>query len=114
VEIERALKSRPEDERLHSSLGIVYAALGRNRDAAREGERGVEMLPVEKEAWRGTYRLMDLAQIYTMIGEHEKAIDIIERLLSIPAEFSATYARMDPKWKPLHGNNRFEELVRAK
>ena len=42
----------------------------------------------------------------------EKAIDIIERLLSIPAEFSATYARVDPKWKPLQGNNRFEELVK--
>jgi len=112
IQLERELKSRPEDGRIHSALGIAYAGLGRAKDAIREGESAVALLPVEKEAWRGTYRLADLAQIYTMTGNQEKAVDILERLSSIPAEFSATYFRLDPTWKSLRGNKRFDDLVR--
>ena len=80
----------------------------------REGEKGVAMLPVEKEAWRGTYRLIDLAKIHAMVGNQEKAIDLLERLLSIPAELSPIYLRLDPTWKPLRGNKRFDELIKEK
>src|SRR2546429_9743176 len=73
---------RPEDARLHTALGIVFAGLGRKREAIQEGERGVALLPVEKEAYQGYYRLLDLARVYTMVGEHDAAID---RLLAPPS-----------------------------
>ncbi len=114
IQLEHELKSRPEDERVHSALGIAYAGLGRVQDAVREGERGVALLPVEKEAWRGAYRLLDLARIYVMVGEQSRAVDLLERLISIPSELSATYIRLDPEWKSLHGNARFERLVNEK
>ncbi|HEY6952143.1 MAG TPA: protein kinase [Bacteroidota bacterium] len=114
VQLERELKVKPDDERMHSSLGIAYAGLNRTQDALREGERGVALLPLEKEAWRGAFRLADLARIYAMTGNQEKAIDLLERLLSIPSEFSATYIRLDPAWNPLHGSKRFEQLVLRK
>ena len=44
------LKENPNDERLHSSLGIVYAGLGENEKAISEGKKGIELLPLEKEA----------------------------------------------------------------
>ena len=31
---------------------------------------GVELLPVTKDAWRGPYRVADLARIYVMVGEY--------------------------------------------
>ena len=58
--------------------------------------------------------MIDLAQIYTMVGNQDKAVDLLERLLSIPSEFSATYVRLDPTWNRLHGNKRFEELLKRK
>ncbi len=111
VLIEHQLKTAPDDERLHSSLGIAYAGLGRTADAIREGERGVELLPIEKEAWRGAYRLADLAFIYTLTGDQEKAVDILQRLLSIPSMLSPKFISLDPKWKSLHGNKRFEAMI---
>lgn len=114
VVLERRIRLQPEDERFHSALGIAYAGLGRSEDAMREGKKGVAMLPIEKEAWRGTLRLCDLAQIYAMTGNQDKAIDLLERLLSIPSELSATYIRLDPTWNSLRGNKRFEEIIKRK
>jgi len=111
VQLEHHQKTNPEDERTYSSLGITYAGLGRNEDAIRSGLRGVEMLPVEREAWRGSFRLIDLAQVYAMTGDQEKAIDVLERLLSIPSELSNVWLKIDPAWNPLRTNKRFQQLV---
>ena len=59
--------------------------LGEKENAIREGKYGYELLPISKEAWRGTWRLLDLAKIYTMVGEHELALDAIEDLLKRPS-----------------------------
>ncbi|HTY01173.1 MAG TPA: protein kinase, partial [Bacteroidota bacterium] len=112
VILERKERATPDDERVHTSLGIAYAGLGRTEEAIREGERGVALLPVEKEAWRGSFRLADLAQIYAMTGNQEKAVDLLQRLLAMPSEFSATSIRLDPRWASLRGNKRFEALVK--
>jgi serine/threonine protein kinase/Tfp pilus assembly protein PilF len=111
VFLELKQKANPADERLFSALGLAYAGLGRNKEAVIAGVRGVEMLPVEKEAWRGSFRLHDLAKIYAMVGEHEKAIDILERLLSIPCEVSVSLLKIEPWWQSLHNNERFQKLV---
>ena len=112
VVLERRLKATPDDERIHGALGIAYAGLGRTGEAIKEAERGVALLPVEKEAWRGSFRLADLAAVYAMVGEQEKAIDVLQRLITIPSEFSATFIRLDPRWKSLRGNKRFEAMVK--
>jgi len=109
--LEKKLVAKPDDERLYSSLGIAYAGLGRREDAIRSGLRGVELLPVDKEAWRGSYRLYDLAIIYTLTGDHEKAIDTLERLLSIPSEVSGQLLKLESWWKPLQENKRFQKLT---
>ena len=111
IVLEQKVKKTPEDERLWSALGLAYAGLGRKDDAVKAGERGVSLLPVEKEAWRGTYRLIEMAQIYTIIGDQDKAIDILQQLLSIPSEVSVTLLRLQPWWKPLHTNKHFQQLV---
>ena len=102
---------RPEDARLHTALGIVFAGLGRKQEAIQEGERGVALLPVEKEAYQGYYRLLDLARVYTMVGEYDAAIDRLEQLLSIPGHLTTAWLRVDPTWDPLRGNSRFQRLL---
>ncbi|MGA7162150.1 MAG: hypothetical protein WBZ48_14210, partial [Bacteroidota bacterium] len=80
-------------------------------DAVRAGKHGVDLLPVEKEAWRGSYRLADLARIYAMTGDQDLAVDALERLLSIPCEVSATFLKIDPRWISLRENKKFQTLV---
>ncbi len=112
--LEREVKERSDDARVHSSLGIVYAALGRKEEAIQEGKMAVELYPVSKDAYIGVDRVKDLAFIYTMVGDYEAALDQIEYLLSIPGWFSVPLLRLDPIWDPLRHHPRFQKLLKGK
>ena len=112
--MEQKVKEQPEDSRFHSALGIAYAGLGRKQQAILEGKKGVDLMPLSKEAWRGTYRLWDLAYIYILTGEYDSAIDTFDKLLSIPSEVSAALLRIDPACAPLRDLPRFQKLVGEK
>jgi non-specific serine/threonine protein kinase len=111
IVIESKLTSLPDDPRLHSALGIVLAGLGKKDEAIIEGIRATELLPITKEAWRGFTRELDLAKIYTMVGEYDLAIDKLEYLLSIPGELSVPYIKLDPVWQPLLKIPRFQKIL---
>jgi hypothetical protein len=46
-----------------------------------------------------------------MVGEKEKAITILERLLTIPSDLGPAMVKADPRWKPLRTEARFQALV---
>jgi len=96
---------------LRSALGVVYGQLDRKEDAIREGEEAVRLKPLEKDAWGATYLLENLAQIYTITGEREGAIDILEHLMSIPSDLTPAYLEIDPTWDPLREHPRFRALL---
>ena len=111
VIIEEHLADAPDDARYHSALGIALAGLGRDDEAIESARRGLALMPPAKEAWRGSYRLRDLAIVFAMTGRTDEAIDRLEELLSIPADFTRWNLRLDPYWDELRGNPRFEALM---
>ncbi len=66
---------------------------------------------MSKEASRGAYRVEDLARIYTMVGEHDTAIEQLESLLAVPSPTAVPMLRIDPTWNPLRDHPRFEALL---
>jgi Flp pilus assembly protein TadD len=111
---EEHLRISPDDASLHAGLGLILAHLGRKSEAIREGERAVALQPATKHAWDGAYNQHQLARIYVLVGEPEKALDQIEQLLKIPYLLSPGWLRIDPTFDPLRGNPRFEKLARGK
>ena len=111
VFMEAKLRQHPEDSQIRDRLGFAYAVLGRKAEAVREGRHAVELLPISRDALGGTFRLATLARIYTIVGQPEDAIDLIERLLSVPSWSSVQELRVDPAWDPLRGHPRFQRLV---
>jgi tetratricopeptide (TPR) repeat protein len=109
--LENKIKEQPDDSRFYSALGIACAGLGLKDKAIQEATRATKILPVSKEFWRGTLRVKDLAEVYVMVGEYDKAFDQIEYLLSIPGELSIPLLRLDPVWAPLRSLPRFQKLV---
>jgi serine/threonine protein kinase/Flp pilus assembly protein TadD len=93
-------------------LGIIYAKLGRYEEALREAKRAVEIFPLSMDAIDAPMFIKNLAQMYTLSGEYEAAIDQLELLLSIPYEISVTLIRIDPTWDPLRDNPRFQKLIK--
>ncbi len=110
--LEAEIQKWPDDPRYHSSLGIVYAALGRKEEAIRQGKRAVELLPISTDAAYGVPYELDLSIIHVLNGELDSAMDKIEYLLSIPSWISPGWIRMDLRLAPLYNHPRFEQLLK--
>jgi TolB-like protein/Flp pilus assembly protein TadD len=105
------LRAVPDDAQLHVLLGLTLAYLGRKEEAIREGERAITLLPVGKDQFSGTYIQHQLARIYMLVGEPEKALDQLEPLLKVPYFLSPQWLEIDPNFDPLRKNPRFRKLV---
>jgi tetratricopeptide (TPR) repeat protein len=110
---EARLRDVPQDPVIHVYLGVTLAYLGRRSEALREGERGVALLPISRNAWEGPFIEHQLVRIYLLLGEYDKALDRLESLLRIPYWLSPGWLRIDPTFDPLRGNPRFERLVKG-
>ena len=55
---------------------------------------------------------MVMAMIYTIIGQYENAIELLDQALSIPSWSSVKYLRADPIFEPLLDNPRFIAMLK--
>jgi len=105
------LRATPDDPQRHVFLGLMLAYLGRKTDAVREGERAVSLMPASRDGYMGPYIQHQLARIYTITGEPDKAVDQLEQLLKMPYYLSPGWLRIDPNFAPLRANPRFRKLA---
>jgi hypothetical protein len=68
-------------------------------------------LPLEKEAYRGYYRLWDLAEIYTLLGDKENALKQIDFILSIPGAFSVNQLKLYALFDPLRNLPGYKAII---
>ena len=59
----------------------------------------------------GPYLLHQLARVYLLAGEPDRALGALERLMRAPYRVSGAWLRLDPEWAPLRGTPRFERLA---
>jgi len=108
---EQQLQASPKDPQRHALLGLALAYLGQKAEAIRQGERSVALMPLTRDAIVGPYLQHQLARIYLILGEPQKALDQLELLLKIPYYLSPGWLKIDPNFAPLRGNPRFQRLV---
>jgi TolB-like protein/tetratricopeptide (TPR) repeat protein len=111
IAFEEQSRANPDDAQRHVFLGLALAYMGRKADALREGRRAVELLPISRDGQTGPYIQHQLARIYLLVGEPEKALDQLEPLLRVPYSLSPGWLRIDPTFDPLRKNPRFIKLV---
>ena len=60
----------------------------------------------------GAYIKHQLARIYVVTGQPDKALDELEELRKVPYDLTPAWLRIDPTWDALRKNPRFERLAR--
>ncbi|MFQ5605709.1 MAG: tetratricopeptide repeat protein, partial [bacterium] len=112
AQYEELVRTDPAIAAHHSSLGLAYAGLGRNKEAIQEGRKAVELKPIKSDLLsEGEGLLLQLAYIYIMLGEYDQAMDYLETLLSIPSQLTVWRLKLDPRYDPLRDLPRFQALV---
>lgn len=109
--LEREIINRPRDASVHSALGLAYAGLNRKEDAVREGILAVRLHPVSTDDLKGPGFILQLAMIYTLVGQPEEAIEQLELFYSVPVYTSIELLYLDPRIDPLRDHPRFKALV---
>jgi len=108
---QRQIKANPRDDQSRVFLGLSLALAGRYDDAIRAAEQGTAMRSSATDAIYGPYNEHILARIYTLAGQPERAMDILEKILQRPYYLTRAWLRIDPTFAPLKGNARFDKLV---
>jgi len=111
-DLEIAYRLEPKKDQWMRLLSYSYAYLGRKEEAISVALNRVENIKISEDAFWGTRIEYDLAWIYMIVGEYDKAFDKVELLLSIPSPMSVETLEAFPIWKPLHNLPRYKEIVK--
>jgi TolB-like protein/Flp pilus assembly protein TadD len=116
--IEKTVANSPQDGIRRAQLGLLYAFLGRKDDALREGQRAMELKPISHDVIEGAVVEDFYTLICVYVGEKDKAISRIERLLTVPfgvdyADESITLSDLRQRWEwdPLRNDPRFQKII---
>lgn len=119
---EKRVRDDPDAAERHSYLGLVAGYMQRKEDAIRESRRAVELEPESENAFHGAKHAANLALVYSLVGEPDQAITLIERLLStggtvecsdFPFNMTLADLRLRWEWDPLRSNLRFQKILAA-
>jgi serine/threonine-protein kinase len=115
-ELEKVAPGSPAEASLHAALGWAQAGLGEAVSAIAEGQKAIAIYPTANDSMEGPDLEEGMANIYALLGDADRAIPILKRLLQIPYAFAITPAllRLDPIWDQIRNDPRFQELAAEK
>src|SRR5438093_5220975 len=109
--VEAQLKRTPDNADTHVELAKVLAFLCERDSALAEAQRATELLPETKDAFGGPEVMAGVAEVYAILGESDRAIEILDRLLSRPSGATTQALKINPIWDPLRRDPRFQGLI---
>jgi TolB-like protein/Tfp pilus assembly protein PilF len=108
---EEQVKRTPDAEESHIQLAKTLAFLGERDAALAEAQRASELRPESKDAFGGPEVMESVAQVYAILGEKDRAIEVLDGLLSRPSGMTVQILKVNPIWDPLRNDPRFENLL---
>jgi TolB-like protein/Tfp pilus assembly protein PilF len=97
-----------------ATLLEIHALLGRREEVERDATEHIAAQA--KDRWKGPLAEADVARAYSLLGDRDRALSILQRLLVQPSVDSLTPAllRLDPIWDLIRDDPRFQRLAGGK
>jgi TolB-like protein/Tfp pilus assembly protein PilF len=108
--LEQQVKQKPDDADLHVQLAKLLAWLGEKDAAIAEAQRAMDLRPETKDAFEGPQITEQVAQVYAILGDNARAIELLDGLLSRPSEVTLQALKVNPAWDPLRNDPGFQAL----
>jgi TolB-like protein/Tfp pilus assembly protein PilF len=102
----------PNEAKRYLPLSETLAWLGEKDAAIAEATRATELIPESKDAFDGPVCTQTLAEVYTIVGEPEKAIALLDGLLMRRTQVTLVNVKINPIWDPLRNDPRFAAMMK--
>jgi serine/threonine-protein kinase len=118
-ELEPFAKEQPDNYLLIGYLALTNMGVGDKAAALALAERAIAVNPIDKDALTGGLPVEILARVAARLGEPDRALAALQKLLSIPYQgplaagvpITPALLRLDPMFDPLRNDPRFQKLV---
>ena len=99
----------PDDSLLFADMSLAHALLGEKDEALLCAQKSAELMPESRDAIVGPNNSLNCALGFAWLGEKDRALAELERLLHVPFGANVYAARVS--FRPLRDDPRFKALV---
>jgi tetratricopeptide (TPR) repeat protein len=96
-----------------AARALVLTRLGRYEEARTTVADALRLSEADRIGFIDPVIRLMAAEVLMRTGRHDEAVDRLEEVLRVQYMVSPAWLRVDPTWRPLRGNPRFDGIVAA-